>query len=203
MLAFTMREWRIRLGVVCGLAACNTAPQAPMEQVWQEQAWQDLEEAKSTAAAAKGEPRAVVFPGHGEITVRDWNLEGYPDNTYVRARFTYENTTGRQVDWVRVWLTVMDAEGNLVARQIAELFMPWTCPSTQGVCSPTSSGPKPRTCTGTGGVGSGPWDARRSSPTASPRSPTTQARPGRRRPRGTPAGSVGGRPNSSPRPAAA
>ena len=103
-----------------------------MEQVWQEQAWQDLEEAKSTAAAAKGEPRVVVFPGHGEITVRDWNLEGYPDNTYVRARFTYENTTGRQVEWVWVWLTVMDAEGNLVARQIAELFMPLDLPFNPG-----------------------------------------------------------------------
>ena len=50
----------------------------------------------------------MVFPGHGEITVEDWFLEGYPGNTYVRAKFTYQNTTGRQLDWVRVWLTIME-----------------------------------------------------------------------------------------------
>ena len=128
-----MRHRRIRLGLLCGLAACNTAPlDQPIEVIWQERAWHDLEEAKRTAAAAVGEPRVVVFPGHGEITVGDWKLEGYPGNTYVRARFTYENTTGRQVDWVRVWLTVMDAEGVMVARQPTELFMPMDLPFNPG-----------------------------------------------------------------------
>ncbi len=133
MLGFMAREWPIRLGLLCGLAACHTAGESqPMEVVWQERAWQDLQEAKITATAEKGDPRVVVFPGHGEITVRDWSLEGYPDKTYVRARFTYENTTGREVEWVRVWLTVMNADGDKVARKTAELFMPMGLPFRPG-----------------------------------------------------------------------
>ncbi len=118
-------------GVVLGIVACTTAPEAP-EEVWQEQAWQDLNEAKAKAEQAKGEPRVAVFPGHGEITVQDWFLEGYPGNTYVRAKFTYRNTTGRQLDWVRVWLTIMDADGQPVARQMTDLFMPMGLPFNPG-----------------------------------------------------------------------
>ena len=50
----------------------------------------------------------------------------------MRARFTYENTTGRPLDWVRVWLTVMDADGQPVARQITDLFMPMGLPFNPG-----------------------------------------------------------------------
>ena len=124
------RRSPIWVGMALGLVACTTPPDP--EVMWQEQAWRDLDEAKARAEDAKGEPRVAVFPGHGEITVQDWFLEGYPGNAYVRARFTYENTTGRQLDWVRVWLTVMDADGEPVARQITDLFMPMGLPFNPG-----------------------------------------------------------------------
>lgn len=122
------RIWRTTalLGTICALAACAAQRQPlPLEVIWVEQAWSDLDAAKEAAAReAAGEPRVVHFPGHGEITVREWALEGYPGNTWVRARFTYENTTGRAIDYVSVWLTVMDSEGVPVARQSTDLFMP-------------------------------------------------------------------------------
>lgn len=129
MLSRTMRQriWRGTYWVACvWLAACAAPPAPPPAQViWMEQAWQELDAAKAAAALeASGEPRVAHFPGHGEITVRDWALEGFPGHTWVRARFTYENTTGRPIDYVTVWLTVMDADGRPVARQSTDLFMP-------------------------------------------------------------------------------
>ncbi len=125
MLCSMASRHRIWAGVVCGLAGCAAPAEGlPPQVIWQEQAWQDLDAAKETVAGSKGEPRVVHFPGHGEITVRDWYLEGFPENAYVRAKFTYENTTGRELDYVTVWLTVMDVDGNPVARQWTDLFMP-------------------------------------------------------------------------------
>lgn len=72
------------------------------------------------------------FPTHGDVTVRSIALEGYPGNTYVRCKFTYQNTTGQPVSRSFVSLDVLDAEGHMVSSQVSVLIVPVPIPIAAG-----------------------------------------------------------------------
>jgi hypothetical protein len=77
-------------------------------------------------------PRTFEFPGQGTVTVRELSLDGYPDNSYVRCRFHYQNTTGKNVVRSLVSLDVLDAHGKMVASQISVLIIPVPIPIAHG-----------------------------------------------------------------------
>lgn len=74
--------------------------------------WVLLDRQKSVLAAQSYEQQVFEVPGHGQVTVRWWALEGGPGWEYVRTRFTYLNTTDRNMDSVEVVLLVRDNDGH-------------------------------------------------------------------------------------------
>lgn len=74
-------------------------------------------------AAANPVPIRFDFPGHGQVTVRDVSLDGYPGSAYVRARWHYRNTSGKPAVRALVSLDVLDAEGRMVASKVAVCIM--------------------------------------------------------------------------------
>jgi hypothetical protein len=77
-------------------------------------------------------PQEFDFPGHGNVTVRDVSLDGFPGNTYVRCRFRYENRTAKPVVQAWVLLDVLDGQGKLVASQASICIMPTAVPIGRG-----------------------------------------------------------------------
>ena len=49
------------------------------------------------------------------MTVRSWHLEGGPGWEYVRAKFTYENTSDRPMERVHVTMYIVDGAGQVRA----------------------------------------------------------------------------------------
>lgn len=77
-------------------------------------------------------PKNYDFPGAGRVSVRQLSLEGYPGNTYVRCRFTYQNTTGKPIMHATVSLDVLNAAGKVVARQSSVCIVPTAVPIAEG-----------------------------------------------------------------------
>jgi hypothetical protein len=97
------------------LAACvasgdNARSPAPVPGAREQRAWDELNEQKAEVEATRQDPVVISLPD-GEITVREWHLEGGPDWEYVRTKFTYENTTDTPMAEVQVELRVLDASG--------------------------------------------------------------------------------------------
>jgi predicted small lipoprotein YifL len=74
--------------------------------------WVVLNEQKAALAGSAHDSRVFDVPGHGAVHVREWRLEGGPGWEYVRARFTYQNTTGKALDEARVVLIVENHDGS-------------------------------------------------------------------------------------------
>lgn len=125
---------RTILGVASALllASCmDTAPRSPFYPQQREQ-MAALERVQQEFAASTPVPQRFEFPGAGVVTVLDCSLDGYPGNTYVRARLEYQNTTGAPV--VRSWLTldVLDGDGRMVASQATVCIIPIPIPIQHG-----------------------------------------------------------------------
>ena len=103
--------------------------------VWAEQRqqeWSDLNRQKGELAWQYDEPVSFSFPDAGKVTVRSWFLEGGPGWEYVRARFTYRNTTDTPMERVNVMLMVLDRNGETVAASRVRLTHPWGLPLMPG-----------------------------------------------------------------------
>jgi hypothetical protein len=87
-------------------------------------AMSSLQSEQQRFTAATPLPQHLDFPGQGRVTVRQLSLDGYPGNTYVRCRFHYANTTGREVLRALVSLDVLDTGGRLVASQVSVCLFP-------------------------------------------------------------------------------
>ena len=59
-------------------------------------------------------------------------LEGGPGWEYVRAKFTYQNTTDQPLQDVKVMLAVLNDSGEQVAASRVELNHPWGFPLMPG-----------------------------------------------------------------------
>jgi hypothetical protein len=77
-------------------------------------------------------PITYEFADAGRVTVRDISLDGYPGNTYVRAKFHYQNTTGKPVVRALVSLDVLDADKQMVASKVSVLIVPVAVPIASG-----------------------------------------------------------------------
>jgi len=82
--------------------------------------------------AATPLPQKFDYPGNGRVTVRQIGLEGYPGNSYVRARWTYQNNTGRPVLRALIGLDVLDPDGRLVASKVSVCIFPSPRPIYDG-----------------------------------------------------------------------
>ncbi len=97
-------------------------------------AYPELQKALNDFQAQQGQflaqnpiPQVFDFADAGRVTIRDISLDGYPGSAYVRARFLYQNTTGRPVNRAWVSLDVLDAEDRLVASQVSVVIV-WAAP---------------------------------------------------------------------------
>lgn len=96
--------------------------------------WNQLNQLKSDLSWHHSVPVKFDFDDVGQVTVRSWFLEGGPGWEYVRARFTYENTTANQMERVDIELHVLDDEGRIVTSSRVGLTHPWGRPLAPGTC---------------------------------------------------------------------
>jgi len=104
--------------LLAGCASATTPQTAPAKLTFGEREqfrWDQLNRIKANYAWRSHDVQVFDFPGSGRIIVRAWFLEGGPGWEYIRAKFTYENTTGEPVDRVQVVFTVLDPQGQPVA----------------------------------------------------------------------------------------
>jgi hypothetical protein len=121
------------LSVLPGCAASGVRELAkdPWAEARQRE-WDQLNRLKSNLRWDHDAPVDFSFPGQGEVRVRSWALEGGPGWEYVRAEFTYENTTDKSMDHVDVELHVLDHRGATVAAARVRLEHPWGLPLAPG-----------------------------------------------------------------------
>ena len=115
------------------LAGACTVPSHPASAYPElNRALEDLQTEKQPLQASTPLPKKFDFPGNGRVTVRQVSLDGYPGNTYVRARWSYQNNTGRPVLRALVGLDVLDAEGRVVASKVSVCIFPSPRPIYNG-----------------------------------------------------------------------
>ena len=128
-----MRTILLLMLIPFSTACLGPMPADPAAE-WAEQRqreWNELNRLKGELRWRYDEP--VRFETEaGRITVRDWWLEGGPGWEYVRARFTYENTTQVSMETVTVQLSVLTADGDTVVASKLELRHPWGLPLHPG-----------------------------------------------------------------------
>ena len=131
-----MRNAIFSLSLIALLPACIAPPiERSNAEEWVAQVqsdWAALDQQKATVAWDSGAPKTFVFPGTGEIEVRQWYLEGWPGNETVRVQFSYQNSTQQMMEDVKVVLTIFDREGNVAAASRVRLNHPWGLPLVPG-----------------------------------------------------------------------
>lgn len=112
--------------LLIGPSCATHAGAAPIDPIGQQRAidWAVLHRQKDDAAAYAYDPRVFDVPGHGAVQVREWHLEGGPGWEFVRARFTYQNTTGEPIDEARVTLVIENGDGSRSAAGTVRLKHP-------------------------------------------------------------------------------
>lgn len=115
------------------LAAACTAPHESLSAYPDLMvAMRELEAEQKRFAAGVRVPEKREFPGHGQVTIRQLSLEGYPGNTYVKCRWHYQNNTGKPVSRAFVTLDVLDGEQHVVASQTCVCIFPGIRPIEEG-----------------------------------------------------------------------
>ena len=126
----SIRTASLILTLLAGACALPTYPSSAYPDL--HQAMQDLQLEQDRFLASTPLPKKFDFPGNGQVTVRQVSLDGYPGNSYVRARWTYQNNTGRPVLRALVGLDVVDAEGRVVASKVSVCIFPSPRPIYDG-----------------------------------------------------------------------
>lgn len=85
----------------------------------------ELNALKAEANIDSRQPQMQEFDGKGTMFVWFHALEGGVGWEYLRAYYTYENSTDRDFEWIRVWLEVLDPEGLVVSRGYEVLYNPF------------------------------------------------------------------------------
>lgn len=92
--------------------ACRSVPEPQPSWIrLEERRWDELANLKAELWPRAFDPVDFDFPGRGHVHVRRWFLEGGPGWEYLRARFTYQNTTDKEIDEVMVSLVITSKDG--------------------------------------------------------------------------------------------
>jgi hypothetical protein len=94
--------------------------------------WRVLDLKKAEYAPRSKEPQMQEFEGCGTMFVWNHSLDGGAGWEYLRAAYTYKNTTDEKLDWVRVWCEVLDPAGRVVNRGEDVLMHPLGYAFTKG-----------------------------------------------------------------------
>ena len=86
--------------------------------------FEDLKRQKADLWRLGHEPQVFDFEGHGRVTVRRWQLAGWPGEVYVQARVTFENTTDHPISEAFVWLDVLDNDDQPAGSTAVRLVNP-------------------------------------------------------------------------------
>ncbi len=113
--------------------SCAMPPERLPTSIAQEaEQWPKLKLLKAELWEKSYEPAMFQVAGHGEVRVDEWHLEGGPGWEYVRARFTYRNTSERALDEVVVTLVLRNHDGAKTTVGKVRLIHPWGRPLMPG-----------------------------------------------------------------------
>jgi hypothetical protein len=128
-----MQSASCALVLLLATASCATSDAHPLDPYPElKQALVEFKQQQAEFNQRLELPKNYDFPGAGRVSVRQLSLDGYPGNTYVRCRFTYQNTTGKPVMHATVSLDVLNAAGKVVARQSSVCIVPVPVPLAEG-----------------------------------------------------------------------
>ncbi len=117
----------LALGSSMLLTGCQQLPPVkPYEQRVAEAMapYEDLKAQKAELFRAGHKEQVFDFEGVGRVTVRRWELVGWPGDVYLQARIHYQNTTDEVKRDAWVWLDVLDSEGNVAGSTAVRLVNP-------------------------------------------------------------------------------
>jgi hypothetical protein len=108
------------------LGACQLTPRRPLADRIDEfmEPYEQLKQQKADLWRAGYQEQEFEFPEAGTVTVRRWELVGWPCDVYVSARVTYQNTTDTPRSFALVWLDVLDDEGQVMGTTAVRLVNP-------------------------------------------------------------------------------
>ncbi len=110
------------------LGSCLNPSKAPGSRPWlnspRMEEWRVLKSKKAAMASTGLVPQMQEFLGAGTMFVWNHSLDGGPGWEYLRASYTYENTTKQKFDWIRVWCEVLDPNGRIINRGESVLMHP-------------------------------------------------------------------------------
>jgi len=121
-----------RLSIVAlsalALGSCLNPSKAPGSRPWlnspRMEEWRVLKSKKAAMTSTGLVPQMQEFLGAGTMFVWNHSLDGGPGWEYLRASYTYENTTKQKFDWIRVWCEVLDPDRRIVNRGESVLMHP-------------------------------------------------------------------------------
>jgi hypothetical protein len=114
------------IAAVALLAACASPPAPlPLHVETEARQWPRLRLLKAELWEKGYQPAVFEVPDHGQVRIDEWHLEGGPGWEYVRARFTFRNTTPRQLDEVIVTLVLRNHDGSESTVGKVRLVHPW------------------------------------------------------------------------------
>jgi hypothetical protein len=123
-----MRRARIVLALSLSVltGACQLTPKRPLADRIEEfmEPYEQLKQQKADLWRAGYQEQEFEFPEAGTVTVRRWELVGWPGDVYVSARVTYQNTTDTPRSFALVWLDVLDDEGRVMGTTAVRLVNP-------------------------------------------------------------------------------
>ena len=94
--------------------------------------WEVLDGFKKKVNRDGVQPIMQEQEGCGTMFVWNHRLSGGPGWEFLRASYTYKNTSDSNFDIVRVWIDILDKEGRLVSREEDVLIHPLGFAMTPG-----------------------------------------------------------------------
>lgn len=115
-------------------AACGTTRKRPLDERMAEfmRPYEELKRQKADLWRVGWQEQVFEFEDQGTVTVRRWELVGWPGDVYVKARITYENTTDQAREFALVWLDVLDSNEQIVGTTAVRLVNPMGYPFWPG-----------------------------------------------------------------------
>ncbi len=130
----TPRSFTAALLVLMVPAGCGTYrppdPDAQMRTMMRP--YDELDAQKAALWREGWDAKVFDFEGQGEVTVRRWQLVGWPGQVSVEARITYKNTTDHPVEVAFVGLEVVDSKGQVAGATTVRLVNPLGFPFWPG-----------------------------------------------------------------------
>lgn len=108
-------------------AGCGTTHKRPLRERMEEfmRPYEELKRQKADLWRVGWKPQVFEFEDQGTVTVRRWELAGWPGDVYVKTKITYENTTDQPRAFAFVWLDVLDADDQVVGTTAVRLVNPF------------------------------------------------------------------------------